>query len=58
MEEQIQDNMELVCSDEQSYQLEVHTYRTTLPNFKYKLPNFVFVEIGTNSKVPTTPFVV
>jgi hypothetical protein len=50
--------MELAHSDEQSYQLELHAYQTTFPNFKYEPPNFVFVEIGTNNKVLVMPFMV
>ncbi len=57
MEEQIQDNMELTCFDEQSYQLQPHTYQTAFLNFKYEFFSFVYVEIGTSSKVPT-PYVV
>jgi len=56
MEEQIQDNMELVRSKEQSYQLELHTYRIVFPNFKYKPLSFVSIEIIINSKVPPMPF--
>jgi hypothetical protein len=50
--------MELAHSDEQSYQLELHTHRTAFLDFKYEPPNFVYVEIKTNSKVPTTPSMV
>jgi hypothetical protein len=50
--------MELACSNEQSYQLELHAYPITFLDFKYEPPNFVFVEIETNSKVPTTPSMV
>jgi hypothetical protein len=41
--------MELAYSDEQSYQLELHAYQIAFPDFKYELPNFVFMEIGTSS---------
>jgi hypothetical protein len=58
MDEQIHDSMELVRSNEQSYKLELHTYRTAFPDFKYKPLSFVSMEIGTNSRVPITPFVV
>jgi hypothetical protein len=50
--------MELAHFDEQSYKLELHTYQTTLLDFKYKPPNFIYAEIKTNSKVPTTPSMV
>ncbi len=50
--------MELVHSNEQNYQLELQAYQIDFPNFKYKPPSFIFVEIGTSSRVPTTPFVV
>jgi hypothetical protein len=43
--------MELAHFDEQNYQLELHAYRTTFPDFKYEPPSFVFVEIGTTSRV-------
>jgi len=56
--EHIQDNMELAHFDEQSYQLELHAYQTTFPNFKYKPFNCIFVEIRTNSRVLATPFLV
>ncbi len=36
--EQIQENMELVRSNEQGFQLELQTYQTTSPDFKYKTP--------------------
>ncbi len=55
IEEHIQDNMELACSDEQNYQLELHAYQIVFPDFKYKPPSFVYVEIGTNSKVLISP---
>jgi hypothetical protein len=51
-------NMELTCSDEQSYQLELQVYRTTFLDFKYEPFNFVFVEIRTSNKVPIKPFMV
>jgi hypothetical protein len=50
--------MELVCSNEQSYQLELHAYQTTFLDFKYEPSNFIFVEIETTSKIPTMPSVV
>jgi hypothetical protein len=50
--------MELVHSNEQNYQLELHTYWTTFHDFKYIPLSFVFVEIGTSMKVLATPFVV
>jgi hypothetical protein len=50
--------MELAHFNEQSYQLELHAYQTAFPYFKYEPPSFVFVEIGTNSKVPTMPSMV
>jgi hypothetical protein len=52
--EHIHDSMELTCSDEQSYQPKLQAYQTVFPNFKYKPSSFVYVEIGTNSRVPTT----
>jgi hypothetical protein len=58
MEEHIQANMELAHFDEQSYQLELQAYRTTFPDFKYKPLNFISMEIGTNSRVQTTPSMV
>jgi hypothetical protein len=58
MKEQIQESMELAHSHEQNYQLELHTYQIVCPNFKYEPPSFISMEIGTNSKVPTTPFAV
>ncbi len=33
-------------------------YRIIFLDFKYEPPSFVFIEIGTNSKTPTTPSVV
>jgi hypothetical protein len=56
--EQIQESMELAHSDEQNYQPELHAYQTTFLDFKYEPPNFVYVEIGTNNKVPTMPCMV
>jgi hypothetical protein len=44
--------------DEHSYQLELQAYQTTFLDFKYEPPNFISVEIGTNNKIPITPFVV
>ncbi len=57
-EELILENMEVAHFNEQSYQLELHTYETAFPAFKYEPPNFVSMEIGTKNKVSTTPFVV
>jgi hypothetical protein len=42
----------------QSYQLELQAYQTVFPDFKYKPPSFIFVEIGTSSIILATPFVV
>ncbi len=57
--EQIQDNMELACSNDHSYQLELHAFQTIFPDFKYvKPPSFVYVEIGTSSTISAMPFVV
>jgi hypothetical protein len=50
--------MELTCSDEQSYQFEMQTYQTIFLDFKYEPLNFESMEIRTNNKIPTTPFVV
>ncbi len=50
--------MELAHFNEQGYQLELHAYRIVFPNFKYKPSSFISMEIGTNIKVPTMPFVV
>ncbi len=50
--------MELVRSNEQSYQLELQAYQTTFLEFKYKPFNVILVEIGTSSKALATPFVV
>jgi hypothetical protein len=50
--------MELICYDEQSYLLEPQAYQIVFLDFKYEPPSFVFVEIGTNSRVPTMPFVI
>ncbi len=52
--EQIQDNIELAHSGEQSYQLELQAYQIAFLDFKYKPLSFVFVEIGTSNKVPAT----
>jgi hypothetical protein len=38
--EQIHDSMELVCFDEQSYQLELQAYQITFPDFKYEPLSF------------------
>jgi hypothetical protein len=50
--------MELAHSDEQSYQLKLQAYQTVSPNFKYEPSSFVYVEIGTNSRVLATPSMV
>jgi hypothetical protein len=50
--------MELTHSNEQSYQLELQAYQTIFCDFKYEPPSFVTMEIGTNSRVFATPFVV
>jgi hypothetical protein len=50
--------MELVRSHEQSYQLELYAYQTAFPNFKYKPPSFVYVEIRTSSRVLAMPSMV
>jgi hypothetical protein len=50
--------MELVHSNEQSYQFELQAYQNVVPNFKYEPPSFVFVEIGTSSRIMATPFMV
>jgi hypothetical protein len=50
--------MELAHFDGQSYQLELHTYQIVFLDFKYEPPNFVYVEIRTNSRAPTTPSMV
>jgi hypothetical protein len=50
--------MELAHFNEQSYQFELQAYKIAFPYFKYKPLSFVFVEIGTNSKVPTLPSMV
>ncbi len=47
--EQIQKNMELVRSNEHSYQLEIQAYQP---------PNFVYVEIKSSSITLATPIVV
>jgi len=57
-EEHIEDNMELVCFDEQSYQLELHNYQTAFLDFKYKPLNFISMEIKTSSRVPTMPYII
>jgi hypothetical protein len=49
--EQIQESMELAPFDERGYQLELHAYRNTFLDFKYELPNFIFAENRTGSKV-------
>ncbi len=56
--EQIPDSMELVCSNEQNYQLELQAYQIVFLDFKYEPLSFVSVEIGTSNKVPTTPSMV
>jgi hypothetical protein len=50
--------MELVCADEQSYELELQAYQSVFLDFKYKPPSFVSMEIATSTKIPITPFVV
>jgi hypothetical protein len=50
--------MELTRSDEQSYQLELHAYQIIFLDFKYEPLNFIFVEIGTSSKVLASPSMV
>jgi hypothetical protein len=50
--------MELARSNEQSYQLELQSYQISFLDFKYKPLSFVFVEIRTKNKIPTTPCVV
>jgi len=50
--------MELVRSNEQNYQLELQSYQIVFLDFKYKPLSFVFVEIGTKNRIPTTPCVV
>jgi hypothetical protein len=50
--------MELACFNEQGYQFELHAYQTAFLDFKYKPHSFVFVEIRTNNRVPTMPYVV
>jgi len=36
----------------------LQAYQIVFPDFKYEPPSFVYVEIGTNSRVLVTPFVV
>jgi hypothetical protein len=50
--------MELAHFDEHAYKLELLAYQTTLLDFKYEPLSFVSMEIGTNSRVLATPFVV
>jgi len=50
--------MELAHFDEHAYKLELLAYQTTLLDFKYGPLSFVSMEIGTNSRVLATPFVV
>ncbi len=50
--------MELARYDEQSYQLELHAYEIIFLDFKHKPPSFVFMEIGTNSRILVTPSMV
>jgi hypothetical protein len=50
--------MELAHFDEHAYKLEWLAYQTTLLDFKYGPLSFVSMEIGTNSRVLATPFVV
>jgi hypothetical protein len=56
--ELIEDNMKLAHFDEQSYQLELQAYQISFLDFKYKPLSFVSMEVGTNNKVPATPFMV
>jgi len=58
IEEQIQDSMELAHSNEQSYQLKLLAHKTVFPDFKYEPLSFMFVEIGTNNRVPAMPSMV
>jgi len=46
--------MELAHSYEHNYLFELQAYKIVFLNFKYEPPSFVCVEIGTNSRVPTT----
>ncbi len=50
--------MELAHFDEQRYLLKLQSYHTTFSHFKYEPSSFMYVEIGTNSRVPTMPYVV
>jgi hypothetical protein len=50
--------MELAHFDEHNYQLELHAYQIIFPNFKYKPPSFISMEIGTNNKVLSTTFMI
>jgi hypothetical protein len=50
--------MELAPFGEQNYQLELQAYQIAFPHFKFEPFSFVLVEIGTNGRTPTTPFVV
>jgi len=52
-EEQIQESMEPAHFDKKNYQLKLHTYRTTFLDFKYGPLSFVYVKIGTSSRVLT-----
>ncbi len=50
MENQIQKNLELVQSNEQVYELELHTYHIAFLEFKYVPLDFVSVEIRIGTK--------
>jgi hypothetical protein len=50
--------MELTHFDECSYQLELQMYQIAFLDFKYEPPNFIYVEIGTSNRTPTTPSMV
>jgi hypothetical protein len=50
--------MELAHFDEHGYELELQAYQIAFHDFKYKPPNFIYVEIRTSSREPTTPFMV
>jgi len=50
--------MELARFDEHNYQLELQAYQIAFHDFNYKPSSFVYVEIGTSSRVPATPFMV
>jgi hypothetical protein len=54
----IQDSMKLVHFNEHNYQLELQVYQIVFPDLKHEPLSFVSMEIGTNSRVPTMPYVV